>query len=144
MKYSVFLRDIDPDTGGISQIIKMCDCSAEAAAKQIQFALASADDSNPNREYFIERGDKRENWLVCIDPDQLEEAWKFQIWLKDRGIRGVVCFSKADLEIIRDAYIGYGIPYSVIIIGPTETWKGVNFDLHVSQLDPSDFESIIR
>ena len=144
MKYSIFLEDTDPDTGAISQIIKMCECTSAEAAQQIQIALSIQDDSNPNREYIVEHYDKKESLLMCISSDRLEVAWKFQLWLRDRGVRAVVCFSTTDLSLIRTAYLEHGIQHQLVIVGPLENWKGVNFDLHVGQLDPLDFESIIR
>jgi hypothetical protein len=144
MKYSIFLEDINPDTGAISQIIKMCECDSAETAQQIQIALSMQDDSNPNREYIVKHYDKKENLLICISTDQLEVAWKFQLWLKDRGVRAVVCFSTTDLVLIRTAYFEHGIQHQLVIVGSLENWKGVNFDFHVGQLDPLDFESIIR
>jgi hypothetical protein len=136
--------DTDPDTGSLSQVIKMCDCDNEQSAKQVCTALSAQDDSSPNREYTIERYDKKDSLLVCVDPAHLELTWTFQLWLKERDIRAVICFSKVDLSLILNTYLEYGIPHQLMIVGPLENWKGVNFNLQVSELDPLDFESILR
>lgn len=144
MKYHIFLKDTDPDTGVVSQMFKLCECTEEPHAKAIVHALSMQDDS-PNREYSIQWDERkrRDNLIVCIDPAQIDAAWKFQVWLRNQEVCGIICFSKNDLDLVLDTYVGHAIPHAVMIVGPTKMWKGVNFDLHINELDPLEFESIL-
>lgn len=53
MKYLVFLKDIDPDTGKISQLVRLCECDSADVAKSICWSMNMGDES-PNREYYSE------------------------------------------------------------------------------------------
>jgi len=46
-------RDIDPDTGGISQDMKIATCEILIAAEWIKQALETGDADQPNREYYL-------------------------------------------------------------------------------------------
>jgi hypothetical protein len=47
-------RDIDPDTGGISQDMKIATCEVTSHAKWIKHALEiGGADEQPNREYYL-------------------------------------------------------------------------------------------
>lgn len=150
MKYSVFLQDTDPDSGVVSQMIKMCECSEERSALQIKHALSQSDDGDPNREYVIQSHEKRENLIICTGTDQLEMAWAFQLWLREKGIRAIVCFSNDDLSLVTTTFLTHGIPYSIMLVHlvdhdvPTPYWNGVEFDLEIGKLHPSDFEEILN
>lgn len=143
MKYYVFLRDIDPDTGTLSQMIKMCECDHEKQAQQIRLALATQDETDPNREYVIENYGKKENVLLCADADQLELAWKCQLWMNDRGVRLVICFSPAELDALKETFVGYGIPHMVTLVGEGTEWKNVSFDLKLGIFDEEEFDTIL-
>ena len=46
-------RDIDPDTGGISQDMKIAETSELSHANWIKHSLAKDEDNDPNREFYI-------------------------------------------------------------------------------------------
>jgi len=46
-------RDIDPDTGGISQDMKIATCEILIHAEWIKQALETGDADQPNREYYL-------------------------------------------------------------------------------------------
>ena len=54
MKISIRFKDIDPDTGLISQDQKICECENEKAAKWILYALnlAEMEEADPNRTIY--------------------------------------------------------------------------------------------
>jgi hypothetical protein len=143
MRYLVTLIDTDPDTGDVSQRIEMCTCSEERHAVSIKTALTSADDSDPNREYMIEKIGKTEAVIVCADTDQLQTSWECQKWLKDRGTNAVVCFSIQEQEDMQKIFTVHGIPYMVAQVGTGEAWHECKYDLKLSDfVGPDDFEVI--
>ena len=46
-------RDIDPDTGGISQDMKIATCEVASHAEWIKHSLETGDADQPNREYYL-------------------------------------------------------------------------------------------
>lgn len=75
-KFQVFFRDTDPDTGLLSQVKLMCDCTEEHLALCIKTALEHHyDGEDPNREFYVcDSSPKTENLIACMDPEQVELA----------------------------------------------------------------------
>lgn len=56
--FEIRFKDIDPDTGDISQDMKICECDSEVKSTWIQEALeyhwfSEEGGQDPNREFYI-------------------------------------------------------------------------------------------
>jgi hypothetical protein len=99
-------RDIDPDTGGISQDTKIATCEVLSHAEWIKQALAFGDDQ-PNREYYIiDREDhnreltyeERIAWFVA---NYYETGMEYALLLESMKTSNLDQFEWIDGEIIR-------------------------------------------
>lgn len=51
--WEIRFRDIDPDSGKVSQDIPLAITTVEDYAEMIKAALSAADNDSPNREYYV-------------------------------------------------------------------------------------------
>lgn len=145
MRYVISYKYTKPDTGQYA-IEKVCECDDMDSARFVQAALQKTKPKSQvvGGSYEIEPYGKKENLLLCVDPNQLETSWQCQQWLQARGVRPIVCFSMDDFNQIREVYIGHGVPHMVALVGQDlERWKGLDYDLKTSEFDQDDFETIL-
>lgn len=145
-KFHIFFKDTDPDTGLLSQVKKMCECTEEAAALCIKTALERGDCDDPNREYFISIAEpKAETLILCANPDQVKVARKFQLWCADRGVLCVVCFGREDTATITSTYDMLKVKYMVAIIDNSGRFDEITgWELKMSSFeDEYDFDTVV-
>lgn len=146
--FRVFFKDVDPDTGLLSQVVQMCACDFELDAKCIQEALSHHDCENPNRYYYVVTGEpKAEVILAIADSGQLEMVRTFQEWCAVRGVRCIIGFGQGDTEhfikLLKDA----GQAYMLTVLSQSEelAWiYALNWELRMSTFeDEQDFDTIV-
>ena len=143
MIYSVFYKNVDPDTGIWTLPKKICECDSIEAAKMIAEVLGEKD-PEPNREYLIESIGKKENLIIGADPTQIEMAWKCHNWMRERKINTVICFSPEEVKQIKEMYEGYGLPHMVAVVSEDrEKWNSVDYDLRTGEFDEDSFDVIL-
>lgn len=147
-KFRVYFKDVDPDTGLLSQVTKMCDCDRESKAKCIVLALNNYDCEDPNREYYavVDFEPKKEAILAVADSGQLEMVRKFQEWCAARGVRCLVGFGQGDTEHFIKLLKEAGQPYMLTVLSQSEDLQWVNplgWELKLSTFeDDQDFDTI--
>jgi hypothetical protein len=141
MKYQILSIDTDIITGKSSQPVTICECGTEQHAVSIRDML-SGQDETPLREYIIKECSRREDLILYADPDQIDISWKCQSYFLDRGAHVIVCFSKEEVDTIREIYIKYGIPHMVTVVAQTGSWATLDYDLRLSEFTEDDFEMI--
>lgn len=85
---------------------------------------------------------KTESVLLCIDSHQLNLAWEFQVWARKRDVNTVICFSKSDFSLIREAYLELGLPHMVVKAGSSQKWNQLDFDLGLADFTRDEFDVI--
>jgi hypothetical protein len=142
MKYYVLIKDYDPTNSNVSSLVKICECNEESHAILIRDSLKTQE-SNPNREYIIEKYNKIEHLILYADADQINLAWKVQSRFSDIGIHTIVCFSQEEVNMIKAMYVEYGIPHMVTVVAQTSSWATVDYDLRLGEFTEDDFETIL-
>jgi len=144
MKYLVFLKDTDPDTGKVCQLIRLCECDLQDVAESICYAMSTGDDASPNREYYIEASERNKTVFVCAKLEDIQAAYECQIQLNTAGIRCISVFSKEELELIGDVYKTYSVPFSIIQIGISDVWDRLDYNLQVEAFTESTVIDVIN
>lgn len=142
MKYLVFLKDIDPDTGKISQLTRLCECDSQDVAKSICWSMSMGDDT-PNREYYMEKLNGDRAIFLCADTDKIELAWKCQTKLNENGIRCNVVFSEEELNTFGELYQYYGVPYTIVHVGTDSGWDPIIYNLQIESFSETTVAEII-
>ena len=143
MKYLVFLKDTDPDTGKVVQLTRLCECDFRDIAAAICHAMRTGDDS-PNREYYIEPSERNKTVFICANLEDLQFVYECQIQLNTVGIRCISVFSKEELEMISDVYKNYSIPFSTIQIGIGDEWDRLDYNLQLESFTESTVIDVIN
>lgn len=143
MKYLVFLKDIDPDSGKISQLVRLCECDSEDVAKSICWSMNMGNDS-PNREYYSEPLYKDRTVFICTDAETIEEVWKCQLMLTSLGIRGIMLFSTDELDMVLETYQYHGVPYTIVQIGTDIVWDRLDYNLKIDSFSESTAREILN
>jgi len=100
-------RDIDPDTGGISQDTKIATCEVLSHAEWIKQALEIGDADQPNREYYlVDREDpnreltyeERIAWFVA---NYYETGMEYPILLESMKTTNLDNFEYINGEIVK-------------------------------------------
>ena len=153
MKYSVFLEDTDPDSGRLSQKIKMCSCEDVFRARQVASALNIADEE-PNREYVVrheieenQASVTRKNLIVCAelhDSREIETAWKLMKELKASGVQAIFCFSEVEFKWIFEAGISKETGQLMsIAVGSAREWNPPIISHEVESLEELSLDWIL-
>ena len=100
-------RDIDPDTGGISQDTKIATCEVASHAEWIKHALEIGEADQPNREYYlVDREDpnreltyeERIAWFVA---NHYETGMEYSILLESMKTANLDNFEYINGEIVK-------------------------------------------
>ena len=100
-------RDIDPETGGISQDTKIATCEVASHAEWIKSALEIGDADQPNREYYlVDREDlnreltyeERIAWFVA---NYYETGMEYSILLESMKTTNLDNFEYINGEIVK-------------------------------------------
>lgn len=143
MKYLVFLKDIDPDTGRISGLTRLCECDSKDVAESICWSMNMGDDS-PNREYYSEPLYKDRTVFVCTDANAIEEVWKCQLALNSLKIRAVMLFSTDELDMVLETYQYHAVPYTIVQIGTDNVWDHLDYNLKIDSFSESTAHEILN
>lgn len=121
--------------------ITLCKAATPENAELIKSALEKTE-SPFSKVEIIGETKKTESILLCIDTHQVDLAWELQKWLKEREVSCVICFSKLDFELIKEAYVSVGSPHMIVQAGRHATWNLLDFDLKLGDFDRDSFETI--
>lgn len=121
--------------------IILCKAVTPENAELIKYALDKIGSPFSKVEAIAEEK-KTESILLCIDAHQMDLAWELQKWLKEKGVSCIICFSKLDFELIKEAYVRVGSPHMIVQAGRHATWNLLDFDLKLGDFDRDSFETI--